>query len=291
MSTCLYRPPWPDEMERLHALLADDRPSSSWQRPRVWETPAPHRFAGAATWSPPENENREGSVEIRFQLRAGFCDPLVAGELLRSLFTEIHEAGYRRAYLMLTARDAWEKILVNFGLHWTGMNECWVADAMDGYHRVQASAARWATRRPERWMVRNIEESDLEFVFASSGAADFFDAPNLQRVWKNRSHALSCIIQAPTGPAGVLLATRFGMTAILEFLGTSPEFRKDSALVSYLGLTHLARRDHPETFDRYLTLVNPAKGDASRTLMRRFGGHPEQTYHHFAGEIQLPVVA
>lgn len=283
MSAYAYRPPWPDELERFTALLENELPGSAWRRPRVWETPPPHRFAGVAVWSPPASENRDDPVEIRFKLRPRFCDPLFARELLHDLFAEIAGVGYTRVNLMLPAREPWEAILTHFGLRWAAMNEFWIIDAMTAYDRVRAASARWAARQPEGWAARNIEESDSEFVITASGASDFFDAANLQRVWKNRAPELSCIVQGPAGPAGILLATRFGMTAVLEFLGATPASGKNSALISHLALSHLLRRDHPGTFDHFISLMNPAKGNASKALMRRGGGRLVQTYHIFAG--------
>lgn len=285
-SNHIYRAPEANELDRFHSLLKDRTLSTPGRQLRIWEMPGPPRFAGAAVWAPPAKENSDGPVDIRFRFRGKFCDPILAGEFLRDLFTEIAEAGHVRAKLVLPAREPWGKNLANFGLVWTHVDECWVGDTVRMHRHIEAKAGRWASRIPAGWIAREIAETDLPFISEASGALEFLGEKNLQRVWKNLVPGLSSIVQSPAQPVGVFLVTRIGMTTVIEFMGAAPGFRPQSGLISYLALRRALRRDHPDIADWGMQLLNPAKGTGSQAILRRIGAQLSQAYHHFSGELR-----
>jgi len=292
MSACTFRPPWPFEMHRFTDLVGTERPPNGWMRPRVWETPAPHRFAGAAWWSPKETGEPDSPVEVRVMLRPQFKSPALASELLRELFLEIRNAGFTQVHLVVGEREVWEAILTPFGLRWNASDQLWAVDAVAVSERIQAGASRWAKLIPAGWCARPIVDSDWGFITSQSGAAEFLIGPNLERVRHDLDPEISSIVQAPSGPVGALLATRIGMTAALEFLGAAPDHRNHAPLISHLAITRFSRRDHPAAlFDRLVFTTNPARGGAACALSRRFNGKLIRTYHHFAGCLRVDSAA
>lgn len=291
MSACIFRPPWPDEMRRFADLVGTETPGRKWLRPRVWETPKPGRFAGAAWWSPVPAENSDTFVEVEVALRPKYLTPALASELLQPLFAEIREAGFAQARLVLTERESWEKVLGPFGLQWTGCDEFWMVDSIVVRDRMQAHALRTASRQPAGWSARAIAESDWDFIQHRSGAAKFLFGPNFDRVRQDFDAALSSVVETPAGPAGVLLATRSRMTVALEFLGTAPEWRAEAGWVTCLAVMRLCRSEPVTQFDRLVFTTNPALTSAARNLGRRFQGQLVRTYHHFSGKLRDPVEA
>ena len=287
MSAFTFRPPWPNEMSRFADLIGTERPPNGWMRPRVWETLAPHRFAGAAWYSPVETDEPDASVEVRVMLRPKYRAPAIASELLRQFFSEIREAGFKRARLVLAKREAWTPVLQPFGLDWTGCDELWALDGIAMRERMQANAARCARRLPAGWCARPIAETDWDFIQTQSGATEFLIGPNLDRVRRDLDAAVSSVVETPSGPLGVLLATRVGMTVALEFLGTATQHRAVTSWVTHLALMRLCRCEPAAQFDRLVFTTNPARTSAARTMGRRFGGKLVQTYHHFSGCLRI----
>ncbi|HWL52468.1 MAG TPA: alkaline phosphatase family protein [Chthoniobacteraceae bacterium] len=282
-----YRPPSSCEMERFAAVLGsgsgEAAPGSGRRHCRVWEISPPSRFAGAALWSKFEMQEGIAVAEIRFRLRPNFQAPETAAALLRPLFEEIRQAGCRAARVILPERANWEAILARFGLHWTAQDEYWKTDAIFSHDKILQTAKQWKKRLPPGWRARPLEATDWEFVKEASGSARFFSGAHLEEIRRTLDDDISSLVEAPSGPAGVLLATRSGMTAVIEFLGAV-----DPALapfVSQMALARLLRRDRPDLFDEVIFTNNPGKGDAVRRMMRRFDASLLYTYHHFFGEL------
>ncbi len=283
-----YRAPFPDEEKRALELLKKHPPMMGESFLRVWETPNPRRLAGAALWAAPKADEPDKAGEVRFHLLPGFCKPEVATELLRPLFAEIRASHCRRVRVLMAEQGQWEFILNRFGLAGTARDEIWLADAVSGYERTQIAAARWEKKIPSDWKARNITDSDWEFIWHKSGVLDYLSATNLERVRRELDGGISCVVESSTGIVGVLLATRFEMTAVLEFLGVARDASRQASWVAWLALTHFCRRSHPDPFDFALASTNPNKGNAARSLFRRSGGTLLQVVDHFTGELSEP---
>lgn len=286
MTTWNLRPPWPFEMNRFNALIGPERPQNGWLRPRVWEMPAPNRFVGAAWWSPSQLNPPDASVEIRLMLRPKYRLPAVATEMLRPLFAEIQEAGFSCANLVVAEREIWEKILNQFGLNWASCDELWSVDGAAIRDRMRSATERWSKRLPRNWRTRPIAEADWDFIETSSRAAEFLIGPNLYRVRNNLDSALSSVVETSDGLVGALLATRVGMTVVLEFLGTIAPHSAAASWVTHLTLQRLCQHNPATQFDRVMFTINPARTCAARNLGRRFGGTLVRSRHRFSGCLQ-----
>lgn len=287
-----YRPPEKFELERFNELLnADDRPdatclSKDQMRMRVWETSAPRRFAGACWWIPVEKSGMDPKVEVRFKVRRRFQQSPIAQGLLKMLFCEIRNAGFEEVHLVLQAGNQYKSALETFGLEWKSCDELWSVDALEIADRMQATAAHWANRIPPGWHTRPIVEADWDFIQNRSGASDFLNGLSFDRVRHHLDYEISSIVESPDGKAGVLLTTRMGMTVVLEFMGAALEKRRWSALMTYLAVRHLCRRDSPATlFDRLVFTTDPARSSPIRIMAKRFNGTLLKTCDHYSGHL------
>jgi len=282
-----FRPPGRHEMERFAAVLESGNGEAirgnEQSHPRVWEVTSPSRFAGAAIWWKVENEEGAPLAEIRFRLRPGFQASETAVALLRPLFDEVWRAGCRTARIILPDREKWEPVLSPFGLHWASSDEYWKLDGLFSHDKLARTATQWKKRLPSGWSVRPIETTDWEFVKEASGATGFFSTLHLEEIGRIFAPDLSCMVEAPSGPAGVLLATRRGMTGVIEFLGAVDP--RVAPFVSQMALVHFLRRDGPNLLDDVIFTTNPGKGESIRRMTRRFEARLLHTYHHFRGEI------
>ncbi|HWL53395.1 MAG TPA: alkaline phosphatase family protein [Chthoniobacteraceae bacterium] len=283
-----YRAPFTDEEERALEILKKHPPMVGESFLRVWEIARPSRFAGAACWTLPAPDEPEPSGEVRFDLLPGFRTPGMAVELLRPLFAEMRASRCRKVRVLTSERAEWEPVLGRFGLRCNAWDEIWLADAVDCDEQSRLKAAGWEKKIPPGWKVRSITASDWSFIKLKSGALDFLSEDHLEKVRRGLDERISCVVESPAGPVGVLLATRFDMTAVLEFLGVAREASRHGSRVTRLALARFLRRDHPDPVDWVLVSTNPNKGDAARLLLRHFGSTLLQVVDHFTGELSEP---
>jgi tetratricopeptide (TPR) repeat protein len=284
--TIIYRAIQPTEEKRALEILGNLPPLPGKPFIRVWETFAPRRFAGAASWSAPQPGQTEALASIR--LRPGFCTPEFMTELVRPLFEEMRAAGCRKTRVMVVRKAGWEEAMAHFHLTCTKSNETWVGDAESSYKKAKIRFDKWQKQMPPDARVREVTDADWEFIAHECAAMEYMGADNFARVKRDLAGNISCIVELDTGPVGVLLATRRDTSAIMEYFGKSQKSQHSAAWITILAFVRFLRRDLPDAFDQFFASADAHQGGAGGAMLQRDGrSEMMQTVDHFTGEILL----
>ncbi|MBK1884451.1 tetratricopeptide repeat protein [Luteolibacter pohnpeiensis] len=253
--------------------------ANEWHQ-RVWRLENPTRLIGAALIQKVEPD-QSAAIHLNFQPRLLGSDS--ARFMLEELLEELGNLGIKQTEILTSRRMPWETLLAPHSYKWTGCDELWSGiDVRAGQSRYSNSRMK-NSHRLIGWKSRAIENKDWETIRKWSVGGGYLPESRLTNFQNQLDPDASGVVESPNGLEGVLVATRYGMQQIIQFMGACPERKGHWPIASWLLFERFGNvgRAHPHGDVAVMTTC-PVRAPYASALARRFGGSIVETIHRFS---------